>query len=118
MKAAEYAARITEADFQEKVVTLARAKGWLVHHDRRQDLGIGGDPGFPDLVLARAGVVIFAELKSNTGRQTDSQRQWLGQLAAYSEAGCGTSHHVRLWRPDDWRTIQTILSSKPGLEPL
>lgn len=119
MKSTDYATRLTEAQFQEKVVALAKAKGWLVHHDRgdyRQC--IAGDPGFPDLVLARGGVVIFAELKSETGRLSDAQRKWLDELPAYSEPGCAPSHHVRVWRPSDWPSIEELLNSQPGLEAL
>ena len=53
-----------ESEWLEYVISEARAQGWLVHHDYdKREHNIGADPGFPDLCLARAGHVIFAELK-------------------------------------------------------
>jgi hypothetical protein len=60
---------------------------------------MSGDPGFPDLVLARDGVVIVAELKSRRGQPTDDQKMWLEALGA----------HARLWRPQDWPAIEQEL---------
>jgi len=57
-----------------------------------------GDVGFPDLVLARAGKVIFAELKSETGKLSPTQREWANAL--------GT---LRIWRPRDIDLIEAEL---------
>jgi len=93
-------ASLSEADFQQMIVDRARAQGWLVHHDRRQDLGIGGDPGFPDLVLARNKAVHFVEVKTEQGRMTQEQNRWRGHLT------------VEIWRPSTWPTIQQILDKE------
>lgn len=91
---------LTESEFQSMIVDRARARGWLIHHDRRQDLGIGGDAGFPDLVLARAGVVLFVEVKTARGRLSEHQRRWLEAL------GPSDANPYRVvWRPDDWSSI-------------
>ncbi len=58
-------------------------------------------PGFPDLVLVRK-VVIYAELKSKTGRLTPEQKQWLDAL---TNAG----QDCRVWRPTDWAEIERTL---------
>jgi len=58
-----------------------------------------GHKGFPDLVLARKGEVVFAELKSAKGKVTAEQRSWLNAL------GGGY-----LWRPADWSEIQEVLA--------
>src|SRR3981081_4386953 len=78
---------IPEASFQIRVIEVAKMYGWLVHHGRpamRQNGGfstpIQGGPGFRDLVLARRGRVIFAELKTETGKVTQFQERWLGEL--------------------------------------
>lgn len=80
---------------------LARQFGWLVYHTRNS---IGSDPGFPDLVLARGGIIIYAELKSQKGSLSADQRLWRDEL----QAGGQTWY---LWRPADWfdGTIEAIL---------
>ena len=101
---------LSERDFQDNVIELAQTLGWVVHHDRpaRQGEGwvtpIQGDPGFPDLVLAKGGRVIFAELKSEKGKVTDDQEAWLLELPnGYPES------NVFVWRPSDLEQIQKVL---------
>ena len=97
---------IAEADFTRAVLDLARLRGWKVTHFRpaRTETGwrtpLQGDAGFPDLVLARDGVVIHAELKSAKGRMTQEQAEWAIAL--------GPSH--RLWRQADFPAIASELS--------
>ena len=92
----------------QQVVDLAHLRGWRCHHDRpaRTDKGwrtaIQGDKGFPDLVLARKGRVIFAELKSETGKTTHQQNAWLAHL--------GHDVEVYLWRPRDLDHIAQVLA--------
>jgi hypothetical protein len=99
---------MTEAQLLGKIRYLARLYGWrrVYHtHDSRRS-----DPGFPDLVLVHPGQrrIVFAELKTATGRTTPVQDAWLADLAA---AGA----EVHLWRPADLqRTIPTVLR---GLTP-
>lgn len=70
-----------EKDFQDNVTALATTLGWLIHHDRGDYREcIGGDAGFPDLVLARRGRVLFLELKSDNGKPTEAQQKWLNNL--------------------------------------
>ncbi len=102
--------KITERDFQRAVVGLARLHGWRVHHTRpalnrsgQWQTPIQGDAGFPDLVLARNGRVIFAELKRTGRRPTLHQRMWLETLAQCDGV------EVYLWNPDDWDRIVEIL---------
>jgi hypothetical protein len=90
---------VTEGMLQRQVLQLARLRGWLAYHplDSR-----GSEPGFPDLVLVRERVV-FAELKSATGRLSQAQRTWLDRLtAAGAECYC--------WRPSDWDQITEVLT--------
>ncbi len=82
---AEYRAAESEASFQKWVINTARDNGWLVAHvsdSRKQDT-----TGLCDLVLARGGLVILAELKSETGGVRGAQVAWL-QASGY-----------HLWRP-------------------
>ena len=83
-----------EDDLQAAVIDLARMLGWLVYHthDSRHS-----GKGFPDLVMChpRSGALLFAELKSVTGRVTPEQDEWLRALAVRGVAF--------LWRPEHLR---------------
>jgi hypothetical protein len=86
---------VTEDDLLTTIVQWATLRGWLIHHDRRSDRAITqGTPGFPDLVLARDGRVVFAELKSETGVLTINQVAW--QIALRTAPA---EYHE--WRPSD-----------------
>lgn len=92
---------LTEAEFQDAVVGLAKLHGWTCYHthDSRRS-----EPGFPDLVLAHAdrGLVLFRELKKDTGRLTRDQARLLTVL---SRAGADAG----VWRPRDWAAIVGLL---------
>jgi hypothetical protein len=102
-----------EADFQKQIVNLAHLYGWKVQHSRPAMLPGGGwathgiDSGFPDLVLAHPEKgVIIAELKSQKGRVSESQMEWI--LALRSEL------RVHLWRPSDFDSIiETLKKGTP-----
>lgn len=110
----------SESGFQGWVIDLAHTYGWLVYHarpsrvrDGRWATAMTGDPGFPDLVLARGGRVIFAELKTDRGRISDSQQQWLEYLQGDGDDQLrhprARSHEVYVWRPVDRAWIQEVL---------
>lgn len=108
----------SEDDLLGAIIDLARYGGWMIHHGRpaRTNSGwrtpIQGDIGFPDLVLAhpRHGIV-FAELKSRTGRLTTAQWAWADILDAAARLA-GDAVHVYTWRPADWPDIVAIIT--PG----
>lgn len=91
---------LSEAAWQSRVVDYAALRGWLTYHtkDSRRSA-----PGFPDLVMVRAGVLLLAELKTETGRPTADQRRWLAALSAVP----GVT--VRLWRPSHWPDVEAVL---------
>ena len=98
---------MNEATLKSAVINVARMKGWLIHHDLpainrrgRWATHIEGDVGFPDLVLLSPhhGQLLFVELKSEKGRTTSSQDNWLGALAL-----AGIESHVV--RPADLEFI-------------
>lgn len=93
-------ADISEKQFQQQVVDLAKLSGWKTYHthDSRRS-----NPGFPDLVLVRRGRMVFAELKSRKGRVSAEQQAWLDDLRACPNA------EVFLWRPEDLRDIARVL---------
>lgn len=95
---------MSEAAFLAAVRDLARLTGWMTYHthDSRRS-----EAGFPDITLVnvRQGRIIFAELKTATGRTTAAQERWLAALAA---AGCETA----LWRPADLPDIARTLRKR------
>lgn len=93
-----------ETQLLNAIIEMATTRGWLVHHCRpaRMESGkyatpIQGHVGFPDLVLAREGRVIFAELKSSTGRVTAGQKDWLAVLTRVD-----APVEAYVWYPKDW----------------
>lgn len=99
---------MSEDDFKARVIATAQVHRWLVSHFRpalnrrgHWSTPLEGDPGLPDLVLARGGVVLLAELKSDTGRPTKAQRDWLNAAGP----------HARLWAPRDWDAVLAELST-------
>ena len=107
---------ITESQFQQQVIQLAKLRGWLVHHTRPARIKvqgvetyrtpIAGHAGFPDLVLARRGRVIYAELKAQAGQLREDQIRWRDAMCPPErQAFCGWF----LWRPSDWAQIERVL---------
>jgi hypothetical protein len=94
---------VSETEFQRWVIDTAHRAGWLVHHDhdsRKQEWGT--DAGFPDLVLARRGRVIFAELKTARGSVMGDQRRWANALIGPVD--------FYVWRPADEGLIERTLA--------
>lgn len=93
--------RTSEAAFQATILELAHLQGWQTHHeyDSRRS-----SPGYPDLVLMRPPVILFRELKKETGHVTKAQQRWLDDLEA-----CGLDAAV--WRPRDWPQIVELLTT-------
>jgi hypothetical protein len=90
---------VSEKLWQEQVIELATLYRWQHYHafDSRRSIA-----GWPDLVLARSPELLFVELKTDKGRVTPAQRDWLTLLTA-----CGVETHV--WRPRDFDEIHERL---------
>lgn len=113
------AKQMSETQLQDSIINLAHYLGWLVMHQRPARLANGGyrtaiqgDKGFPDLVLARRGRVIFAELKSEKGTLSGGQFNWQHEL--YGQPGVfDWKQHPEyyVWRPSTWLSgeIERIL---------
>ena len=103
--------KVSEAEFQEFVIDFAELHQWRVWHiaDSRRQVRPGvfvGDTrfaGFPDLTMVRGQRLIFAELKSETGRIRPAQRQTLDLLRAVPGVQAG------IWRPSDWPDLELLL---------
>jgi hypothetical protein len=106
---------IAEDALQEAVIGCARTFGWRVAHFRPARVMRGGKEtwetpvsadgkGFPDLVLVRGGRLIFAELKSTTGKTSADQDAWLAEL----RLACPETY---VWEPSRWLdgTIERVL---------
>lgn len=101
--------KVSENDFTDGVIALAKLRKWRVAHFRPGRTAKGwrtpvqGHKGFPDLVLVRPPRLIIAELKTATGRVEPEQQTWLDALA-------DSITEVYLWRPADLvETIPKIL---------
>lgn len=72
---------VTETDIRRQVRDYLRIKGWFVFHILQG--GVGVYRGITDLIAVKAGRVIFLELKTRTGRQSDYQKQFQSDLEAH-----------------------------------
>jgi hypothetical protein len=92
---------VTEAQFQQAVTDLCDWYGLRWHHevDSRKS-----KRGFPDLVITGPGGLVFVELKTQKGKVTPEQREWLLALRA-----AGVRAYV--WRPSDMPEITAYLRS-------
>lgn len=96
----------SERDLSSAVVELARLGGYKHYHtfDSRRSTH-----GFPDYVFAHARReprLIFAELKSETGKVRPEQKEWLDALSTIP----GVTVH--LWRPSDLEEIAAVLTGR------
>ena len=93
---------MSEAEWQEQIVSYARMNDWLVHHnaDSRRS-----DPGLPDLILVRGDTVMFLECKKMTGKMRQEQTLWMGRLKT------ATQVKSAVVRPSDWDTLEEQLRS-------
>lgn len=101
---------VLEHDLSVAIVRYGEERGWRAYYQRKSAMrGADGvwrglsDKGWPDLVLVRAGRMVCAELKSEVGRVTPEQTEWLKILAAVP--GVTTA----LWRPRDSDLIMEVL---------
>jgi len=104
--------KLSEKDFQQQIIDLAHIYGWRIAHfrhawsqdGRRCMTPVQADgKGWPDLVMVKGKRVIIAEVKSDTGKPTPEQQEWLDALRQ-------ARMEVFLWRPKDWDTIQETIT--------
>lgn len=84
--------RMSEAQLQQAVLDLARWLKLYAYHTRDSRRSA---KGFPDLVIAGPGGLIFRELKTDSGTWTIDQKAW-GHALVVARADFDT------WRPADW----------------
>ena len=103
-----------EDDFQQQIIDYAHLNHWKVAHFRtariqRKDGSVyyatpvqADGEGFPDLILLKGNQIVIAEIKSENGKLSDKQKEW---LAAWEM----TEADVFVWRPQDWDEIEKRL---------
>ena len=101
----------SEKLFQDQVIQIANTCGWDAHHIRPGKYGAtwktDGLAGMPDLILIgqRGQGIIWAELKSRTGKLSPIQEQRLVQLMENGQ-------ECYVWRPADVDKIVARLSKR------
>lgn len=101
---------ISEKDFQKTVIDMAHLFGWRVAHFRpamtkrgRWVTPVQADgAGFPDLIMIRRNVILAVELKSERGKVSVKQQEWID---AFEKAGVETF----TWKPEHFSAIEEIL---------
>lgn len=107
--------RAKELECERTILDAAQIAGWR-RHGERAAMGktkgyrtpIKGEAGWPDLVLARRGQFVVAELKRDPNEPTDEQVAWLTILD-------NRPHVVALvlWVPDEMDAFNTRLFNRP-----
>ena len=91
---------MTEKDLTRAVADLARMYGWHRYHTHRSDFS---PAGWPDEVLCRPPRLVIAELKSDKGKASPAQQEWLELLDRVEVV------EPYLWRPADLDDIARVL---------
>ena len=71
--------KYTEKKFQNDLMERIETFNWLIFHCR-DSRHADGDKGFPDLVIAKRGQILFVELKIAGGRLSPDQVEWKANL--------------------------------------
>lgn len=119
-KAGDDLRAVLESELEGNVIELAQLLGYKCAHFRPAMLPSGrwathmrGDKGFPDLVLAKRGRLIFAELKRSGEEATPEQLRWLEVL------GSVPGVVAVVWSTEDWVSgaIEEELRRAPARPP-
>ena len=94
---------MSERDWQTTVVDAARKAGWLTWHsyDSRRSY-----PGFPDLMMVRGPMLLALELKTEKGKVTVQQQEWIDALKKVRIVSADIA------RPHHWPDIERALTSR------
>lgn len=97
----------SERLFQSAIIQIALLNGWQMFHATPHQVRPGvfrsDGKGYPDLTLAHENKgLIFAEIKTATGKASKEQLGWLKALAPHAE--------VYIWRPEHLNQIEERLS--------
>jgi hypothetical protein len=98
---------VREKDWQHTIVEAAQVLGYRVYHTR---LSVGSSAGYPDLTIVGRSPkdrprCIFAEVKTERGKVSESQADWITWLQE-----CGFEAYI--WRPSDWPIVEKVLKDE------
>jgi len=88
---------MNERELQGQIIQLAKLYQWKFFHATISQFS---EPGWPDLVLVRDRV-LFREVKTNSGKLTTAQKQWLDALL-------WAGQDASVWREDDLRNGRIV----------
>ncbi len=104
---------VDEKDLQLAAIQFAHLHGWLCYHvfDSRMASTKHVDKGFPDWILAKEGRVLALEFKTERGKLTLAQCEWIYQLSAEGRIECF------IFRPHDWSSghIEAVLLGQSAI---
>ena len=101
----------SERHFQTAICNFALVEGWLVYnHPDSRKANVASSPGFPDIVLAKTGIVVLVEAKMPKNKAKPEQLKWQEVLQS-----AGLISVVAY--PDDYEAIKDFLMGKTE-EPL
>jgi hypothetical protein len=103
MQHASMASGITERQWLRQLTDLAKTLGWRPYHTQ---LSKWSEAGWPDLALCKPPRLLLVELKSERGKVTPAQQEWLSLLA-----DC-PGIEVYLWRPSDLDEAVKVLHGR------
>lgn len=106
----KYIRQISEHDWQNIVINIARINGWSTYHAPDNRPGRSGHvqqivAGWPDLAFVRENEFFVAELKREIGKASPEQVEWIRLL---DTAGI----EAYIWRPSDEREVRERLGRK------
>jgi hypothetical protein len=105
---------MTEAELTEAIIALAEEELGLLAHWNPDSRRVRGRKGFPDLVIAGVGGVLFAEVKTGGGETSPDQDLWRWTLHEADQ------RHV-IWRASDWeagsvrRTLEVLAALRSSV---
>ncbi len=70
---------IKESDIRKMLRDYLRLRGWHVHHNLA---GLGTYRGISDLTCVKNGRVVFLEVKTPTGRQSEGQAKFQEEITS------------------------------------
>lgn len=94
---------MSESDLQDAIVELSHAFGFSVAHFTTARTNTGGyrtptqydAVGFPDLLLVGERGVVFIEVKTERGKLSTEQAEWILRVNR-------AKHRAYVFRPSDW----------------
>jgi hypothetical protein len=122
---------MSEADWQRLVVDLLHVHRWRVAHFKAVPVTVRGvtrtftpatedGKGFPDLVAVHVdhGAILFAELKTRTGRVKPEQREWLTDVSMAAVIGESAGVWSLLLRPQHEAWLRRFVANPHGSGPI